>query len=108
MLQGLLTPVYALLFAASPAQSIDANSKTCTGAFDQPTAGANVRGSGMVTGRVTNPAGTYPWLLIRLQGLQGAWPQGGGPLQVKPGEPFHVHVTYGTPGDSGPFEVFLV
>ena len=67
-----------------------------------------VSSTGQLTGTATLPPGAHLWVLARMKGLAGWWPQGGGPAVVENDGRWTVHVTYGTPTDLGMFDVAVV
>lgn len=79
----------------------------CALAVDAPRPGDQVSGSGMVSGTASLPSEASLWVLVRHQGLQGLWPQGGGPARLEEGR-WSVFVTYGVPGELGTFEIAVV
>lgn len=80
----------------------------CTVAITSPAEGNSVGPDGDVSGTATIPSSKYLWILAHRKGLQGWWPQGGGPALVDQGK-WQVSVTYGLPRDIGrDFEIVAV
>ncbi len=98
------------LWAGSPASAPAVQS--CVITVQTPYIGQRIIGSGGqastdVSGTAAVPRGGHLWVLARRRGLAGWWPQGGGPANVADGE-WTVYTTFGTPNDSGVFEIAVV
>ena len=75
---------------------------------DSPKPGVPVEKTGIVEGRATLPPGASLWVLVRREGLEGWWPQGGGPVPVKQGR-WRTCVKYGEQHDQGhDFEICAI
>lgn len=97
--------ILILAFPLSTAQVAEA--QQCKVEMISPKAGDKVKGDGLVKGTASIPANAFLWVLAHREGLQGWWPQGGGPARVINGE-WKVLVVYGKSGELGTFEVAVV
>jgi hypothetical protein len=68
--------------------------------IDRPRRGEPVGATGKVEGSARLPEGSQLWVLVRRKGLEGWWPQGGGPVPVEQAV-WKVSVNYGGPSDVG-------
>lgn len=73
----------------------DANVRIVT-----PDSRATVGAAGAVGGSAVVPSGGHLWVLVHRAGIDGWWPQGGGPVELS-GNRWAVQVQYGEPQDCG-------
>jgi hypothetical protein len=89
-----------LTFAQQPGSG-----DTCSMEITNPKEGEGVGADGEVSGKAIIPPGKSLWVFVHRKGLQGWWPQGGGPAGLDQGN-WQVSVTYGLLRDIGrDFEV---
>lgn len=77
-----------------------AGTDNCSVHILEPRSGALVEGSGIVEGSAVLPGKSYLWILAHRRGLEGWWPQSGGPAYVDKSR-WKVPVSYGGHQDIG-------
>jgi hypothetical protein len=85
-----------------------ASAADCAVSILTPPNGAPVGPTGRVEGTAELPDAARLWILVRCKGVDGWWPQGGGPVRVEQGR-WTVAVAYGGPQDAGcDFEIMAL
>jgi hypothetical protein len=81
----------------------------CSLQITRPVGGALVSPQDNVDGTAAEiPPGDFVWVLARIRGISGWYPQGSGPVTFQTGSQWTVFVTYGTLSDAGrQFEVMV-
>jgi hypothetical protein len=72
----------------------------CEVSVTAPLVGHQVGRQGLVAGKAVLPPEGHLWVLVHIRGLNGYWPQGGGPTEVVAGD-WEVLAFYGQDRDIG-------
>jgi hypothetical protein len=81
---------------------------TCDVQIISPQPGEQVRSKRQLKGNATIPIGNHLWVLTRIVGFKGYWPQGNGEANVDDGKDWVVLVFFGKPEELGEFEISTV
>ena len=96
--------LFVLVFLVSTSFAVVQN---CEVNITTPAVGSQVGGKALISGTATIPPSGHLWILSHQVGINGYWPQGNGPAQIKR-DRWNVLVYFGEPGDLGMFEVVAI